>query len=72
MGIKLNDEQKAELRIRAEKLTKEVVENLFCIIDIYVRASVNKIDDLVLLFLPKVKEFVLKYVDKIGGGNDNN
>lgn len=63
--IKLNDEQKAELKAKAEKLSKEVVEDIFCVIDIYIKASANKIDDLILIFLPKVKEFILKYVDKI-------
>lgn len=51
----------------AEDVTEDCVNKIFEIIEIYIKSSMNKFDDLVLPFLPQAKEFVLKYVNKING-----
>ena len=53
-----------------ENVTEKAVEEIFELITQYIEQSPNKIDDVVLAFLPKAKEYVLKQVDKIDGQKD--
>lgn len=48
-----------------EKTSRQGVESLFKAIEIIVLDSENKIDDIVLPWLPKIKEKLLDLVDKI-------
>jgi hypothetical protein len=50
-----------------ENITEKAVEGVFELITQYIEQTPNKIDDVVLAFLPKAKEYVLKQVDKIDG-----
>lgn len=50
-----------------ENITEKAVEEVFELITQYIEQTPNKIDDVVLAFLPKAKEYVLKQVDKIDG-----
>ena len=63
----MEEQTKNELMELAEGLTAETVEAVFKIAEIEIKATPNKLDDIVLLALPQVKAFVLKYVDKIDG-----
>lgn len=53
-----------------ENITEKAVDEVFELITQYIEQSPNKIDDVVLAFLPKAKEYVLKQVDKIDGQKD--
>jgi hypothetical protein len=61
----MQDETKQELTKLAENLSEDVVEAVFKILEIEIKASENKIDDAILPFLPMGKSFVLKYVAKL-------
>ena len=50
-----------------ENITEKAVEEVFELITQYIEQTPNKIDDVVLAFLPKAKEYVLNQVDKIDG-----
>ena len=63
----MNKDVKKHLMQLAEDVTEECVNKIFEIVEIYIKSSMNKFDDLVLPFLPQAKEFVLKYVNKIDG-----
>ena len=53
-----------------ENITEKAVEEVFELITQYIEQTPNKIDDVVLAFLPKAKEYVLIQVDKIDGKKD--
>ena len=53
-----------------ENITEKAIEEVFELITQYIEQSPNKIDDVVLAFLPQAKEFVLNQVDKIDGQKD--
>ena len=53
-----------------ENITEKAIEEVFELITQYIEQSPNKIDDVVLAFLPQAKEFVLKKVDEIDGQKD--
>lgn len=53
-----------------ENITEKAVEEVFELITQYIEQTPNKIDDVVLVFLPKAKEYVLNQVDKIDGQKD--
>lgn len=59
MKLKINDETKLELKEATKGLSIEVVEAVFNVINIFIKATPNKIDDLILMFLPKAKDFIL-------------
>lgn len=63
----MNEEIKKQLLESGEKLTEEVVEETFKLLEAYIKLTENKFDDLLLTFLPEAKQFILKYVDKIDG-----
>lgn len=63
----MNNEVKQHLLELAEDVTEDCVNKIFEIIEIYIKSSINKFDDLVLPFLPQAKDFVLRYVNKIDG-----
>ena len=50
-----------------ENVTVKAVEEVFELITQYIEQTPNKVDDVILAFLPQAKEFVLKKVDKIDG-----
>lgn len=59
-------EQLKELGLEElEKISKEGVEALFVALEIIVKDSQNKIDDMVLPALPLLKQKLLELVDKI-------
>ncbi len=51
----------------AENLTTESVECVFNLLDIIIKDSENKIDDMFLGVLEPLKTILLQYVDKIDG-----
>ena len=53
-----------------ENITEKAVDEVFELITQYIEQTPNKIDDVVIAFLPKAKEYVLKQVDKIDGQKD--
>ena len=55
----------------AEKITKESVECIFNLIEIIIKDSQNKIDDLFLGILNPLKALVIEYVDNIDGEKSN-
>ena len=59
MKLKMNEEIKTELKEATKGLTVEVVEAVFDVINIFIKATPNKIDDIILMFLPKAKDFIL-------------
>lgn len=62
----MNEEIKQVLLEHTESLTKETVECLFEIIEVLIKNSESKTDDLMILpILPVAKQLVLKYVDEI-------
>lgn len=63
----LVEELKAKGVDLAEDGAKHVVEAVFTWLEKSVELSENKVDDLVVGFLPKLKEQALKAVDKIDG-----
>ena len=48
-----------------ENVTKEAVEDVFKCLEIIIKDSDNKIDDMILPALPVLKEKLLIFVDKI-------
>lgn len=53
-----------------ENVTEKAVEEVFELITQYIEQTPNKVDDVILTFLPQAKEFVLKKVDEIDGKKD--
>lgn len=53
-----------------ENVTVKAVEEVFELITQYIEQTPNKVDDVILAFLPQAKEFVLNQVDKIDGQKD--
>lgn len=66
---KLTDEAKeqikAELLKTGEVVSKEAVEMVFTLIEIVVKDTENKFDDMILPVVPAIKEYVLKLLDGI-------
>lgn len=66
---KLTDEAKeqikAELLKTGEVVSKEAVEMVFTLIEIVVKDTENKFDDMILPIVPAIKEYVLKLLDGI-------
>lgn len=66
---KLTDEAKeqikAELLKTGEVVSKEAVEMVFKLIEIVVKDTENKFDDMILPIVPAIKEYVLKLLDGI-------
>lgn len=66
---KLTDEAKeqikAELLKTGEVVSKEAVEMVFMLIEIVVKDTENKFDDMILPVVPAIKEYVLKLLDGI-------
>ena len=60
-----NEDIKKELLVMAEKVSRDAVDSAFKIIEIAVKASENKFDDMIIAALPLLKETALKYIDKI-------
>jgi hypothetical protein len=58
-------EIKKELLGLGEDAAKVTVERLFNIIELAIKDSKNKFDDMLLPALPKLKDVTLTYVDKI-------
>ena len=56
---------------KKEKITKESVECIFNLIEIIIKDSQNKIDDLFLGILNPLKALVIEYVDNIDGEKSN-
>ena len=69
MAVKLTDD--AKLKIRKELLktgevvSKDAITMIFDLIEIVVKDTDNKIDDVVLTFMPKVKDYVMQLLDGI-------
>ena len=65
----MNEETKKELKelglTNLELITKESVEAVFKAIEIIVKDTENKIDDMVIPAIPFIKEKLLELVDKI-------
>lgn len=65
----MKDEAKQQVRKialnLAENVGEQAVEAVFEIIEVVINDSDNKIDDVALAFIPKVKEKVLELVSKI-------
>lgn len=51
----------------AETLTAESVDCIFNLLEIIIKDSENKIDDMLLSVLEPLKAIILQYVDKIDG-----
>ena len=66
---KLTDEAKeqikAELLKTGEVVSKEAIEMVFTLIEIVVKDTENKFDDMILPVVPAIKEYVLKLLDGI-------
>ena len=58
---------KEEILEQVEGLTEAAIESVFVLIDKYIEETPNKIDDVVIPFLPMAKKFVLEYAEKIDG-----
>lgn len=56
---------KAELLKTGEVVSKEAVEMVFKLIEIVVKDTENKFDDMILPVVPAIKEYVLKLLDGI-------
>lgn len=65
MSEAFKEEAIKELRKLGELVSRNAVETVFKITESAVKDSENKFDDLVIAFLPKLKETVLMYIDKI-------
>jgi len=65
MSEELKPQITAKLLKLAENVSKDTVDVLFEIADIVIDDTENKIDDVVKPFLPKIKEAVLAYIDRI-------
>ena len=69
MTVKLTDDAKAEIRKRllktGEIVSKDAVDMIFDLIEIVVKDTDNKIDDVVITFMPKVKDYVMQLLDGI-------
>lgn len=65
MSEELKPKITAKLLKLAENVSKDTVDVLFEIADIVVDDTENKIDDMVKPFLPKIKEAILVYIEKI-------
>jgi ribosomal protein L1 len=67
----MNDELKAEVKAAtlelAEKVAAESVETIFTLMELVIKDSENKFDDMVLPALPLLKTKVLALVAKIDG-----
>ena len=66
---KLSNEAKEKIKVEllktGEAVSKEAAELIFTLIEIIVKDTENKIDDLVLTFLPTIKEYVMQLLDDI-------
>lgn len=62
---KIAEDVKKEALIMAEKATRDIVDGVFKLIEVAVKDSENKIDDMILGVLPTLKNIVISYVDKI-------
>ena len=51
----------------SETLTAESVDCIFNLLEIIIKDSENKIDDMLLSVLEPLKAIILQYVDKIDG-----
>lgn len=69
MSDELKDGIKAELLALGEETAAAAVEHAFNIIELVIKDTDNKFDDLLLPIMPKLKEVVLSYVDKIDPNN---
>lgn len=49
----------------SSKIIEEIVEEVFNLINLYIKTTPNKIDDLILTFLPNAKEFILEKIRSI-------
>ena len=56
---------KAELLKTGEVVSKEAIEMVFTLIEIVVKDTENKFDDMILPVVPAIKEYVLKLLDGI-------
>ena len=56
---------KAELLKTGEVVSKEAVEMVFKLIEIVVKDTENKFDDMILPVVPAIKDYVLKLLDGI-------
>ena len=65
----LTDQAKAKIRKEllktGEIVSKDAAEMIFSLIEIVVKDTENKIDDVVLTFMPKIKEYVMNLLDGI-------
>lgn len=66
---KLSNEAKEKIKVEllktGEAVSKKAAELIFTLIEIIVKDTENKIDDLVLTFLPTIKEYVMQLLDDI-------
>lgn len=65
MSEQLKEDIKKELLKLGENVTAEAVTSVFKIAELAIKDSDNILDDMLLPALPKLKEVVLSYVDKI-------
>ena len=69
MAVKLTDDAQAKIRKEllktGEIVSKDAVDMVFTLIEIVVKDTDNKIDDVVLTFLPKIKDYVNQLLDGI-------
>lgn len=64
-NFEFDEETKAELLKLAEKVSRESLDSAFKIVEIAIKKSANKFDDMLLPALPLIKEKIVEIVDKI-------
>lgn len=65
MSEDFKEQAKQELLGLAENVSAEAVKTVFKIAELAIKDSENKVDDMLLVALPKLEEVVLGFVDKI-------
>lgn len=67
--VKMSEDAKAKIKARllktGEIVSKDAADMIFDLIEIVIKDSENKIDDMVLTFMPKIKEYVMQLLDGI-------
>lgn len=67
--MNLTEDAKAKIRKEllktGEIVSKDAAEMIFSLIEIVIKDTENKIDDVVLTFMPKIKEYVMNLLDGI-------
>lgn len=61
----LKDEIKAELLNLGENVATDSVNSVFKIIELVIKDSANKFDDMLLPVIPQLKKVVMEYVEDI-------